>query len=87
MMRSLSVIGTIAMFMVGGGILTHGLPFAHHAIEAAAQAVEGIAVVGPVLGAITPAVLNALFGVVAGAVVLVVVKLAQRVLSLFKKKN
>lgn len=87
MMRSLSVIGTIAMFMVGGGILTHGLPFAHHAIEAAAQAVEGIAVVGPVLGAITPAVLNALFGVVAGAVVLVVVKLVQRVLSLFKKKR
>ncbi|OWY33410.1 DUF808 domain-containing protein [Herbaspirillum aquaticum] len=87
MMRSLSVIGTIAMFMVGGGILTHGLPFAHHAIEGAAQAVEGVAVVGPVLGAITPAVLNALFGVVAGAVVLVVVKLAQRVLSLFKKKH
>lgn len=86
MMRSLSVIGTIAMFMVGGGILTHGLPFAHHAIEAAAHAVEGIAVVGPVLGAITPAVLNAVFGVVAGAVVLVVVKLVQRVLSLFKKQ-
>ncbi|ADJ61945.1 DUF808 domain-containing protein [Herbaspirillum seropedicae] len=87
MMRSLSVIGTIAMFMVGGGILTHGLPFAHHAIEAAAVAVEGVAVIGPVLGAIAPAVLNALFGVVAGAVVLVVVKLAQRVLSLFRKKN
>ncbi|AON52723.1 DUF808 domain-containing protein [Herbaspirillum seropedicae] len=87
MMRSLSVIGTIAMFMVGGGILTHGLPFAHHAIEAAAVAVEGVAVIGPALGAIAPAVLNALFGVVAGAVVLVVVKLAQRVLSLFRKKN
>jgi predicted DNA repair protein MutK len=87
MMRSLSVIGTIAMFMVGGGILTHGLPFAHHAIEAAAVAVEGVAVIGPVLGAIAPAVLNALFGVVAGAVVLVIVKLAQRVLSLFKTKN
>ncbi|QDD63053.1 DUF808 domain-containing protein [Herbaspirillum seropedicae] len=87
MMRSLSVIGTIAMFMVGGGILTHGLPFAHHAIEAAAVAVEGVAVIGPVLSAIAPAVLNALFGVVAGAVVLVVVKLAQRVLSLFRKKN
>ncbi|WP_075255931.1 DUF808 domain-containing protein [Herbaspirillum camelliae] len=87
MMRSLSVIGTIAMFMVGGGILTHGLPFAHHAIEAAAVAVEGVAVIGPVLGAIAPAVLNALFGVLSGAVVLVIVKLAQRVLSLFKKKN
>jgi len=87
MMRSLSVIGTVAMFMVGGGILTHGLPFAHHAIEAAAVAAEGVAVIGPVLGAIAPAVLNALFGVVAGAVVLVIVKLAQRVLSLFRTKN
>ena len=33
LMKSLSVIGTAAMFMVGGGILTHGIPAAHHLIE------------------------------------------------------
>ncbi|NQE50372.1 DUF808 domain-containing protein [Herbaspirillum rubrisubalbicans] len=85
MMRSLSVIGTIAMFMVGGGILTHGLPLAHHAIEHAAVVVGDLAVIGPVLGAITPAVLNAIFGVLAGGVVLAGVTLVQRVLARFKK--
>ncbi|ALU87631.1 DUF808 domain-containing protein [Herbaspirillum rubrisubalbicans] len=85
MMRSLSVIGTIAMFMVGGGILTHGLPLAHHAIEHAAVVVGDLAVIGPVLGAITPTVLNAIFGVLAGGVVLAGVTLVQRVLARFKK--
>ncbi|MFJ3056033.1 DUF808 domain-containing protein [Herbaspirillum sp. NPDC087042] len=85
MMRSLSVIGTVAMFMVGGGILTHGLPFAHHAIEQAATVAGDMAVIGPVLHAVTPAVLNAVFGVVAGAVVLVVVLLAQRLVKLVRK--
>ncbi|WDZ96544.1 DUF808 domain-containing protein [Herbaspirillum sp. WKF16] len=85
MMRSLSVIGTAAMFMVGGGILTHGLPFAHHGIEAAAAAIEPLPVLGGVLSAIAPTILNALFGVVAGAVVLAGVALAQRILAAFRK--
>lgn len=33
LMRSLSILGTIAMFMVGGGIFSHNLPFVHHFIE------------------------------------------------------
>lgn len=33
LMKSLSVLGTIAMFLVGGGIFTHNLPFIHHLIE------------------------------------------------------
>lgn len=32
-MKSLSVIGTIAMFLVGGGIFTHTVPFIHHFVE------------------------------------------------------
>ncbi len=32
-MKSLSVIGTIAMFLVGGGIFTHTVPYIHHIIE------------------------------------------------------
>jgi predicted DNA repair protein MutK len=34
LMKTLAVVGTVAMFMVGGGILTHGLPFLHHGIAA-----------------------------------------------------
>src|SRR6188768_1859683 len=42
LMKALSVAGTIAMFLVGGGILSHGLPFVHdlvhHVVGAAARA-------------------------------------------------
>jgi predicted DNA repair protein MutK len=41
LMRALSVLGTAAMFLVGGGILTHGIGPLHHAIEAASAAVGG----------------------------------------------
>ncbi len=67
MMKSLSVIGTAAMFLVGGGILVHGIGPLHHAIEAF-SAGRG--------GALTGALLNGLAGVVAGAVVLAVVAVA-----------
>ncbi|AZC49325.1 DUF808 domain-containing protein [Pseudomonas chlororaphis] len=72
MMKSLSVIGTAAMFMVGGGILTHGVPAAHHWIETVtahtAEAVGGFSLIMPTL-------LNAVAGIIAGAAVLVVVSL------------
>ncbi|CAI8760508.1 MULTISPECIES: DUF808 domain-containing protein [Pseudomonas] len=66
MMKSLSVIGTAAMFMVGGGILTHGVPVVHHWIEGVSQSTGGLAWLMPTL-------LNAVAGIVAGAVVLAVV--------------
>uniref|UniRef100_Q0HXZ3 DUF808 domain-containing protein n=1 Tax=Shewanella sp. (strain MR-7) TaxID=60481 RepID=Q0HXZ3_SHESR len=68
LMKSLTIIGTAAMFMVGGGILTHGLHWIGEQIHHAEQFVETIAVVGPVLGLLTPSILNALFGIAAGAV-------------------
>ncbi|MEL4339831.1 DUF808 domain-containing protein [Shewanella xiamenensis] len=68
LMKSLTIIGTAAMFMVGGGILTHGLHWVGEQIHHAEQFVETFAVVGPMLGLLTPSVLNALFGIAAGAV-------------------
>ncbi|VVO13892.1 DUF808 domain-containing protein [Pseudomonas fluorescens] len=64
MMKALSVIGTAAMFMVGGGILTHGVPAAHHWIESVSQSTGGFSLIVPTL-------LNAVAGIIAGAVVLV----------------
>ncbi|MGB3127619.1 MAG: DUF808 domain-containing protein [Pseudomonas sp.] len=66
MMKSLSVIGTAAMFMVGGGILTHGIPVVHHWIETVSQGAGGVAWLMPTL-------LNAVAGIIAGALVLAVV--------------
>ncbi len=78
MMKSLSVIGTAAMFMVGGGILTHGTPGAHDAIHHAVLAV------GPVAGAVLPTLIDATTGVIAGALVLGVVMVAGKILRAVK---
>ncbi|AZC23467.1 MULTISPECIES: DUF808 domain-containing protein [Pseudomonas] len=73
MMKSLSVIGTAAMFMVGGGILTHGVPALHHLIEDLAG--RSASLLGAV-AVLTPTLLNAVVGVIAGALVLAAVTLA-----------
>ena len=70
MMKGLSIIGTAAMFLVGGGILTHGIPWAHHGIEQAAGAAGAVPAVGGVLRALTPMLLDGLAGILAGALVL-----------------
>ena len=70
LMKSLSVIGTAAMFMVGGGILTHGLPGAHHFVAAVVEAAAAVPGIGRALAALAPAGINALAGIVAGAMVL-----------------
>jgi len=63
LMKTLSIAGTAAMFLVGGGILTHGIPPVHHAIESLEQSLGW-------LGSLAGMVANGLFGVVAGAIVL-----------------
>ena len=78
LMKGLSVAGTAAMFLVGGGILTHGVPWLHHAIEAGAAAAARLPVLGGVLAALAPSVLNALAGVLAGALVLLAVSAVKR---------
>lgn len=85
LMKGLSVAGTAAMFLVGGGILVHGIPAAHHLSEHWAQAAGEIAGIGGMLQAVTPALLAALAGVVAGALTLVLVTLAGRVRQALKK--
>ena len=73
LMKFLSVAGTVAMFMVGGGILTHGIPGAHDLIHHATGTVAQWGAVGPLLAAITPATLDAIGGVLAGAIALALV--------------
>ena len=73
LMKALAVVGTAAMFLVGGGILVHGVPVVAHAIEGAVQNLPGLA------QALLPALANGLLGVVAGALVLGAVTLVKRV--------
>lgn len=73
LMKGLSIAGTAAMFLVGGGILTHGVPALHHAIEAV---VHGM---GTVANLVVSSLLDAVVGIIAGAVVLAVVSAVQKV--------
>ncbi len=81
LMRILAVVGTAAMFLVGGGILVHGLGPLHHGVQALLERVGSTGVVQAVL----PLLLNALVGVVAGALVLLGVTAVQRVSKLIKQ--
>ena len=84
LMKTLAIVGTAAMFLVGGGILEHGIPPLHHAAEALAAAAGNVAGIGPVLKVLTPLLVDGLVGIAAGAIVLGVVMLAKR---LFGRKN
>lgn len=74
LMKALSVAGTAAMFLVGGGILLHGLPplagLAHHLAEW-----------GGLAGTLAPMALNFAFGVASGAALVGAVGLGARVFS------
>ncbi len=75
LMKGLSVAGTIAMFLVGGGILTHGVLVLRHWIE------HTSALAGPVLAPVVSMGLDGAVGVAAGALVLAGVTGVQRVVS------
>ena len=70
LMKALSVAGTVAMFLVGGGILAHALPALHHFVEHRAPALREIAVIGPVLAVLLSPLLDFVVGIIAGSVVL-----------------
>jgi hypothetical protein len=74
LMKALSVAGTVAMFLVGGGILSHGLPPVHHAFEQLSQAT------GPLSGAVAM-LLDGVLGLAAGALVLGIVTLGGKLLG------
>jgi len=73
LMRALSIAGTAAMFLVGGGILTHAIPWLHHVAEAFAGVAGGF--VGGLLGAL----FDAAIGIGLGVVVFLLLQLGRRV--------
>ena len=85
LMKALAVVGTAAMFLVGGGILVHGLPYSHEVLHHVEEAIHGVPGIGGVLAAIAPTLLNVLAGVVAGGLVLLGVNRATAVFG--KRKN
>ncbi|WMP18812.1 DUF808 domain-containing protein [Thiothrix lacustris] len=85
LMKTLSVVGTAAMFLVGGGILLHGIPHSHEFTHGAELFVQQAGWAGNALKAITPTLLSGVFGILAGAVVLAIVTPATALIGKFKQ--
>lgn len=71
LMKFLSFAGTLAMFLVGGGIIAHGIDFVHHGIEHLGE-------MSGMFGGLTTNLLNGLVGLIAGLAVVAVVTLVQK---------
>jgi predicted DNA repair protein MutK len=80
LMKGLSIAGTAAMFLVGGGILTHGIAPIHHWIVALDERLDGF------VGALAPLLADALVGLAAGFIVLGGVMLGKRLFGGAKKQ-
>ena len=77
LMKGLSILGTVAMFTVGGSILLHGLPPLEHVVI---QLLERMAAEGSGMRSALAFVADAIVGVVAGGIAVLVYTLVKRVL-------
>ncbi|CAH6801562.1 DUF808 domain-containing inner membrane protein YedI [Vibrio chagasii] len=75
LMKMLAVVGTAAMFLVGGGIVVHNVPAIHHLIEPIIMDFSG----HTIATAVVPTLLNGVIGVVAGLLVVVVWSVIEKV--------
>lgn len=78
-LKLLSILGTVAMFLVGGGILAHGIPWASRLILGVEVGASSLPHLGNFVGAVVPTLLVGTLGLVAGAVVRGIVAVAQRI--------
>lgn len=82
LMKLLSLVGTAAMFLVGGGIITHGAHLEYG--EKLAEKVEHIAGIGPVLAFLIPTLFNAVAGIIVGGVALILVTIAVKIFRMIR---
>ncbi|WGK83376.1 DUF808 domain-containing protein [Vibrio aestuarianus] len=74
LMKGLTIVGTAAMFLVGGGIVVHNVPWVHYALEPIVSALPNLSL----LTALIPVVLNGVVGLLAGLAVVVVWSIANQ---------
>ncbi len=81
LMKTLTIVGTAAMFLVGGGILAHGLPHGHEVLHHAEEIARSVPGIGGVLAAIAPMLSNLLIGIAAGGLLWVAATQGKKFLS------
>lgn len=87
LMKMLTVVGTIAMFLVGGGIINHAIPLFHHLTEDTVEHIQHIPNIGNIIGALTPTLINFVIGIIAGFIVLFIVGIIKKVLEKSKQSS
>ena len=68
MMKTLSILGTAAMFLVGGGILVHGVPQLAEWLHDIESVTHALPVAADLFSGLAAMVYNGIAGVVAGSV-------------------
>ena len=84
MMKTLSIVGTAAMFLVGGGILLHGMPIVYEQLHHINELMRDIPTIGGFLGAIAPTLTTAVVGIIFGGLVLLLVTAVGKITGLFR---
>lgn len=80
LMKLLSILGTAAMFLVGGGILVHGSHWLETMLHGFESALQGLAAVGPWLGYLIGPLFNGLVGIIAGGMVVAIVTFGRKLM-------
>ncbi len=87
LMKTLSVAGTAAMFLVGGGIVVHGFSVLRHAVESLVERVTvSLDATWAWLGVLVEPLISGAAGVVVGALVLLLVMAVQKTLKAVRSK-
>jgi predicted DNA repair protein MutK len=85
LMKFLSIAGTAAMFLVGGGILAHGIPLVEHWVHGLQNEADDIPGIGLFLSGITPMLTGMAVGVLAGAVTVAFASLLRPLVARFRR--
>ncbi|MGV0034480.1 MAG: DUF808 domain-containing protein [Candidatus Azotimanducaceae bacterium WSBS_2022_MAG_OTU7] len=84
LMKGLTIVGTAAMFLVGGGILAHGIPVINGLFELTLHPVSELASIGPTLATLVSLLLNGILGIIAGGLLIPVVSGAAWLISIVR---
>ncbi|MGY0637862.1 MAG: DUF808 domain-containing protein [Paraglaciecola chathamensis] len=83
LMKSLAIIGTAAMFLVGGGIVVHSITAIHHVVEGI---IHPLTEQGGVVAAVLPVVAEGIVGIIAGGLVLLAVSVVGKIIKAIRGK-
>jgi predicted DNA repair protein MutK len=84
LMKTLTIVGTAAMFLVGGGIIAHGVPFLHHFVEHSMDVISVLPTFGSIAGSLTGIALNGAIGILSGLLVVLVFSTVKKLKSVKK---